>query len=229
MGVASRYQGLAGEQYFAWQQEIGALGAELNRWKFAAHVQPTDTVIDFGCGSGALLAALPCRRRLGVEPNTAARERAQRNGIETFASTVDLSDEVADVVISNHALEHTLDPFVELLQLRRVLRPGGKLVFVVPSERSTSRYNPGNIDQHLFTWTPALFGNLLTESGFRVVECRLVRHAWPPFYGTLQKYPGFRVLCWLTALVLDGRQVYAVARTAEVSESSRRPSGAGRS
>ena len=32
-----------------------------------------------------------------------------------------------DVVISNHALEHTLSPFDELVELRRVLRSGRRL------------------------------------------------------------------------------------------------------
>jgi hypothetical protein len=44
---------------------------------------------------------------VGVEVNELARSAAQRRGLVIVSSTHELEDGIADVVISNHALEHT--------------------------------------------------------------------------------------------------------------------------
>ena len=60
------------DTYFGWQRAIGEFGVVASRFKYAPHIKPTDHVIDFGCGGGHLLAALPCAARMGVEVNPAA-------------------------------------------------------------------------------------------------------------------------------------------------------------
>jgi SAM-dependent methyltransferase len=211
--ISETYTGTAGEHYFSWQEEIGDAGAELNLWKFQPYVTRHDTVIDFGCGSGGLLANLTCEGRIGVEPNPAARTLAARRGITVVSSASDLDDATADVAISNHALEHTLEPFRELRHLRRALKPGGTFVLVVPSERGPRSWRPGDVNHHLFTWTPLLLGDLLVEAGFEVERCRMVYRAWPPGYTTLRRWPVvLRALGGVWAVVRDERQIHAVAR-----------------
>jgi len=51
----------------------------------------------------------------------------------------------ADVIISNHALEHTLHPLQELEALLPKLKPGGKVVFVVPCESIARKHKPDDI------------------------------------------------------------------------------------
>ena len=212
MRISEAYSGAAGEQYFHWQSEIGDVGAELNLWKFQPYVTRQDTVIDFGCGGGGLLAKLSCRGRIGVEPNPAARALAAERGVTVVPSASDLDDEVADVAISNHALEHALEPFNELRDLRRALKPGGRLVLVVPSEHGPRSWHEGDINHHLFTWTPLLLGDLLVEAGFEVERCRMVYRAWPPGYTTLRRWPVvLRALGGVWAVVRDERQIHAVA------------------
>ena len=135
--IASHYRGDAGASYFRYQRGGGQLGATLNRFKFAPYVQPGDTVVDFGCGGGALLATLDVGHRIGVEPNEIARAEAEAKGIVCFPSAADLESESADVVISNHAPEHTLGPFDELSQLWRALKPNGRLA-LAPGRRLAS-------------------------------------------------------------------------------------------
>jgi SAM-dependent methyltransferase len=217
--AASHYRGLSAAEYFEYQRQIGELGAKLLRPKFEKHVRPTDTVVDFGCGTGSLLAALPAARKLGVDPSEPAREAATARGIECVPSATRLESAVADVVISNHALEHCLSPFDELRELRRALKPDGTLVLWLPlddwrTQRAASRDDPNH---HVYTWTPLLLRNLLTEAGFAVRECRVVTHAWPPFTRTFARLPAplFDAVARAWAFARRRRQVMAVATRAD--------------
>jgi len=215
VAAARHYRGAAGADYFAYQARIGRVGARLNRWKFLPHVGPADTVVDFGCGGGWLLAGLPAARRIGVEVNPVARAVAEAQGLEVVAGTDALEDGLADVVISNHALEHTLAPAAELAGLRRVLRPGGRLVLWLPLDdwRTQRRVRP-EPNHHLYTWTPLLLANLLGEAGFAVERCAVVAHAWPPGFARLARLPAplFDVLARAWAVARRRRQLVAIAR-----------------
>jgi 2-polyprenyl-3-methyl-5-hydroxy-6-metoxy-1,4-benzoquinol methylase len=54
---------------------------------------------------------------------------------------------VADVAITNHALEHIPFPIEALRQLKTKIKPGGALVICLPMEdwRVQSRYTPEDI------------------------------------------------------------------------------------
>jgi len=180
MANAERVSAHYDDSYFKRQLDIGRFGAWANQSKFSAHIKPTDTVLDFGCGSGLLLKGLNCARRIGVEINPAAAAFARDGGVEVHDSVDAIPDNCADVVISNHALEHTLRPLDELKALRRKLRPGGRIVIVVPCDSFACHYEPGDVNHHLYSWSPMNLGNLLTEAGFKVEESKLYVHRWPP-------------------------------------------------
>ena len=133
-------------KYFEWQKNIGAFGGWANSHKFLQTVKATDTVIDFGCGGGFLLANLDCEKRIGIEPNDAAGAEATRNGAQRFSSPQaalrELGEAVADVIISNHALEHTLNPLEEISNLKRLLKPGAGSMFLFPVTRSITSMTP---------------------------------------------------------------------------------------
>jgi SAM-dependent methyltransferase len=213
--VGKHYRGELGEQYFDWQGSKADLEAAIERTKFAPHVSEADTVVDFGCGAGALLATLPAGERVGVEPNPPARQAGEARGIRVVASTGELEDAMADVVISNHALEHTLAPLDELRGLLRILKPGGRLVLWVPLDDWRAQHEPHeDVNHHLYTWTPLLLRNLLDEAGFDVRECRVVTHAWPRYYPVLfRRLPrgAFDVLARGWAVLRRRRQVMALA------------------
>jgi len=111
---------------------MGEQAARLDAWKFEPYAGSGTRIVDFGCGTGALLASLPAAERIGVEPNDAARAEALARGLRVVRSPDELPDESFDLVISNHSLEHALSPYLELEQLHRILRPGGLLVSYTP-------------------------------------------------------------------------------------------------
>jgi len=190
------------KEYFDWQGPIGEFGGWANRPKFSGEIQPGDTVLDFGCGGGALLEGLICEKKLGVEVNPAAIEEARGRGIEVFPSVEEIPGGTVDVVISNHALEHTQRPLDEVVALFHTLKPGGKLVIVVPCESIIRSYRAEDMNHHLYSWSPMCLGNLLTEAGFRLEESKPYYRTWPPGYRQIARWGGrggFEMACWMYA------------------------------
>ena len=175
------------DQYFQWQKSIGSFGGWANQTKFIDYLRPNYTVIDFGCGGGDLLASLELERRIGIEVNETASREAEQKGVEVFRKTEDCPDSVADAIISNNALEHTLRPLDEIKQLQSKLKHGGLIIFVVPCENITYKYRPNDINHHLYSWSPMSLGNLFTEAGYTLVESEAYIHKWPPNYKAIAK------------------------------------------
>lgn len=212
-----------GASYFAWQRAGGRLGGDLDRWKFEPFIDKEDSVLDFGCGGGYLLAALDCKTRFGIDVNPVARAEAAHQ-ITAFSSVSEIPDDIlVDVVISNHALEHVDDPLSTLRALRSVLKPGGVFVGVVPSETwfsRGSRFRSDDVNQHLYTWTPMLLGNLFTRAGFSVKEASLLCHRWIPKAQAISKVlpeSVFDLSCRLWSALIFSRQVRVVAYNPEPS------------
>ena len=177
------------EKYFEWQKDLGEFGGWANRMKFAPHISSGDTVVDFGCGGGYLLKNLNCARRIGVEVNDTARRFAQEeNGISAVKWVNDLEDSVADIIISEHALEHCVSPHAEIENLRRKLKPGGQIVLVVPSEGNSLKWFKGDVNNHLFTWNQMTLGNLFTSAGYEVISVQALYQRWPPLYQKIAKF-----------------------------------------
>jgi SAM-dependent methyltransferase len=181
------------DRYFGWQAAMGEFGGWANQSKFSRYIEGNSRVLDFGCGGGYILKNLRCGRRVGVEVNPIAAETAARNGIEVFTRVADVPDEYVDVVISNSALEHALQPLEELISLHKKLVPGGKIIFVVPCESISYGYKPNDINHHLYTWSPMCLGNLFSEAGFSVVESKPYIHKWPPKYRLIARLGGRRL------------------------------------
>jgi SAM-dependent methyltransferase len=214
---ASHYEGLSGKAYYRWQRTVGDPGGELNLWKFEPYISSHDRVVDFGCGGGALVSLLHCAQKLGVEVNESARAGCLERGVDVVASAEDLPENWADVVISNHALEHTTDPLAELLALRRSLKSGGRLVLWLPLDdwRTNRHATASDRNYHLYAWTPQLITNLLVEAGFVVRSADVVTSAWLTWFGPLQRSlptSVYRALTWLTAVVKRRRQLSAIAQ-----------------
>lgn len=210
--------------YFAWQAPSGRFGGQAELIKFQDFVRPDDKVIDFGCGGGFLLAALRCGERLGVEINPAAQAHCRRLGLSVHADLAELPEGWADLVISNHALEHTHAPLQEVRKVYDRLKPGGRALFVVPCERHDVAFRPGDINQHLYTWSPLNLGNLFACAGFQVLECREFVHRWPPKWDLIAAHLGWtafhrlaRLYGWLRR---DQSQVRIVARKPEAGAAS---------
>jgi SAM-dependent methyltransferase len=196
--MSERISAYYDRSYFNWQSSIGEFGGWANRTKFVDYISSDDVVLDFGCGGGYLLKGLDCRKRVGVEINPSAMETARGNGVEVYKSAEDVPDNYVDVIISNNALEHTLRPLDELKSLYAKLKPGGKIIFVVPCESISYAYKPKDINHHLYSWSPMCMGNMMTEAGYSLIESKPYMHKWPPRYRLIARVGGrwlFEIAC----------------------------------
>jgi ubiquinone/menaquinone biosynthesis C-methylase UbiE len=105
-----------------------------------ARLDGTETVADIGCGNGVYLAELSRRghegQAVGVDMSagmlTAARRRAPGAGaLCGDASRLPLADGCVDVALAPHMLYHVPDPLAAITELRRVTRPGGRVLVVL--------------------------------------------------------------------------------------------------
>lgn len=171
------YTGQQGAKYHEQRNRYRANEVQELRAKlFQGFSSGSDVVLDFGCGTGGVLARLPAAKRIGVEINEAAAKEASAVLDAVTSSIADIPAGSIDKVISYHALEHVDSPSKILREILRVLKPSGELRIFVPCEMPlVARWHrswSANPEMHLHSWTPLTLGNLLTVLGFEVTDAR---------------------------------------------------------
>jgi len=100
-----------------------------------------DTVlVDVGCGAGSFLDLVKgfCRTTIGIEPTPTLRGEAAKKGHLTFPYCADVADAWvgrADVAVAFSLIEHVEDPLALLRDIRRLLKPRGRLFVSTPNRR----------------------------------------------------------------------------------------------
>ena len=178
------------KKYFDWQKNVGAFSGEADLFKFEKYIKKTDYVLDFGCGGGYILKNIKCKNKIGIDINHEAQKEARENGICCVETIQDVENDFADVIISNHALEHTLCPATILKDLMPKLKKDGKIIFVVPHQRATQKFKENDIDNHLFTWNSLTLGNLFKAVGYKVEKVEAKLYKWPRHYQFFRKLLG---------------------------------------
>jgi SAM-dependent methyltransferase len=95
-------------------------------------------VLDFGAGIGTLSETV---RKMGLvplclEPDGRQRAVLDGRGFKTVASPGEIGDESLDYIYSSNVLEHIENDVEALVELRRKLRPGGRLFLYIPAFQS---------------------------------------------------------------------------------------------
>ncbi|HLC40689.1 MAG TPA: class I SAM-dependent methyltransferase [Methylomirabilota bacterium] len=138
-----------GERTRPDRAEHGEFQDHLARYRYAGGFAKGGRVLDLGCGDGygsALLAEL-ARVVISVDVSERAvrdaRQRYRRDNLHFAvmdATELALASEEFDLVCAFEVIEHVDDREEFLVQLRRLLRPGGLLLLSTPNKRI---FSPG--------------------------------------------------------------------------------------
>lgn len=210
--------------YFEWQKRIGEFGGMANLFKFDKYIHSNMDVLDFGCGGGFLLKNLKTDgKKYGVEINESARKTAIENIDFVYEKIEDVPNSCVDIVISNHVLEHVDSPIYYLNEIKRILRPNGRLVICVPNE-CNKNVNINDIDMHLFTWSPQNLFNLFKRCGYKNIESCRLQHCWPPIgYIQLEKIFGWKIfhcICRVYSIISKNYQTICTGIKVTTEESN---------
>jgi 2-polyprenyl-3-methyl-5-hydroxy-6-metoxy-1,4-benzoquinol methylase len=168
------------------------------RLKFLlAHVRPGESVLDVGCGEGRFTSELAVAgvRVVGIDvaEEPLRRARAAHPGVDV--QLVDafepwpLADASFDAVWAGEVIEHVADTAGWLSEVRRVLRPGGRLLVSTPNHSrlavlrlalSARAFDAhfGPSSDHLRFYNGRTLISLLGDFGFQEVSIAAV--AGPP-------------------------------------------------
>jgi SAM-dependent methyltransferase len=165
--------------------------AHNERLRSAAAIQPGERVLDVGCGAGqtSLDAARAGGHVLGVDVSERMLERARQRagGSAEFvlgdAQTHPFEPASFDVAISRCGLMFFADPDAAFANIRRALRPGGRLVGLIWQRYEDNEWATAlNVSRAPFSLgDPEATRKLLERAGFRDVSFEDVSE--PVFYG----------------------------------------------
>lgn len=176
-----------------WERVPEGAGGPLEARRLAfllAHVSAGDRVLDIGCGDGRFTRALVdagCEA-LGIDvaQEPLRRAHARDSGLDLRRVEPDrplpLGDASFDAVWASEVIEHIPDTASWLSEVRRVLRPGGRLLLSTPAHDRlmligiallgaafARRFDPRG--DHLRFYTRRTLRELLED--FRFVEVRI--------------------------------------------------------
>ena len=155
-------------------------GSDLRtRLKKDAYAGQKGKVLDVGCGAGAFLARLKALgwEVHGVETDPTASKAARGHGLEVKTGRlgeVRYPDSHFDIVTTIHVLEHIHEPLAFMEEIRRILKPGGKLYVEVPNTASFNFHRFGrewfhlDAPRHICSYSPYSLRYLLSKAGFKV-------------------------------------------------------------
>ena len=128
---------------------------------------------------------------VGVDVDSAITEHPLiHHRVMAFGSKLPFKDSSFDVVTANMVMEHVDDPAPFLTEIRRILRPDGRFIFVTPN----ARY-----------WAVAIAAKIpdgLKKRIIKVVEAREAHDVFPTHYRANTE-PDVRKLAAAVALKID--------------------------
>jgi SAM-dependent methyltransferase len=140
-------------------------------------------LLDVGCGVGSALWRLRAAGWTvhGVETDDEAAAVGRAQGLDIRTGDLVAAGFPAahfDLVRLSHVLEHVPAPLEVLREVRRILKPDGRLWMALPNigsrnfERHGARWFPLELPRHLFHFTPDTIRAACAAAGLRVVAVR---------------------------------------------------------
>jgi SAM-dependent methyltransferase len=203
------------EWFFNWQIENGK---QIREFVSSALLAGSERIVfDVGCGAGGTL--LPFReagwRVFGCDTGPAYLERGRREGLTLECGEAPVLERhgPANLVLLSHVLEHLPNPLASLVQLHKLLRPGGFVYVELPGIFSIYRTYRDFLlflqNAHLYHFTLKTLSALLAAAGFRLVKgdqrIRALYQVGSSARRVATRDQAWRVLCFLCLAELRRR------------------------
>jgi len=181
--VEKNYIGSKGEKYHHIKHDASPLVLKLiarsRGKKFQIYVSEDNRVLEFGVGSGWNLSELKAIEKVGYDIYRS--KFLPKNKSIIFQNDLrKIKNNYFDVVICYHVLEHVPNPTLSLDQIKSKLNKNGRIILVLPfeKERRYQKYNPRDINNHIFSWNMQTISNLLKFSGYRIEIARILTYGY---------------------------------------------------
>jgi SAM-dependent methyltransferase len=155
--------------------------------------------LDLGAGTGAFVQYMNGKswNSQGIEPDETARRRAladHQTSLLPQEAFQTLPSGSFDAITLWHVLEHIHDLHPSLQQIKKLLRPSGKLFIAVPNytgydgRKYRENWAAYDVPRHLYHFSPASMKYLLEANGFKLI--RILPMWFDSFYISLlsEKY-----------------------------------------
>jgi 2-polyprenyl-3-methyl-5-hydroxy-6-metoxy-1,4-benzoquinol methylase len=174
-----------------WKQAVSAvLLAPFPTWRETFDILalelppvPNGRVLEVGCGAGNSLLTLQGLgwQTQGIDFDMGAVRAARERGLsvsEGGLAEQAYPDATFDAVAMVHVIEHVPDPVAVLIETRRVLRPGGRLVLITPNSAGRGHRRFGRAwrglepPRHVQVFNRASLLRAVEAAGFADIELR---------------------------------------------------------
>jgi SAM-dependent methyltransferase len=173
--------------------EVEAMGSRYERRLAVPDGTLPGRVLDVGVGHGTFLGLAKRKgwEALGIDVSRhAALQARQRYGVDVAVcddiAVAGFAENHFDLVHLSHSLEHMPNPLQALSEIRRILRPRGKVVIEVPNELENLHVRLHDAlglkrapypvrSTHIFFFNPATLRGHLVAAGFGKVRLRTFR------------------------------------------------------
>lgn len=186
------------EKYFEYIKSMYCVDESYYNQHLIADLPAGSKILDVGCGLGLLLKVLNKRidscELYGVDINQKLLDEAVKNCpgarlIKANGEILPFIDNYFDIVFSLDLIEHLDSPEGHLTEIRRLLKPEGKLIICTPDRFA---YYP-NIYPAKNSCS-AIFHNILRMAGLRTLEYTHKREYTVFGFRGLLKKMGFQVI-----------------------------------
>jgi SAM-dependent methyltransferase len=162
------HRGPQHDEYFAYLMRRSAAGDLYRRYLLYPRLarRLTGFTLDLGCGIGDFVQFRA--QTIGVDINPLAVAHCQNRGLDVRSMLPDqlpLGDAGLDSVLLDNVLEHIAEPQPLLAEIRRTLKPGGRLLVGVPGLRGWDF----DLDHKVF-YDEARLVETLGRAGFTAIE-----------------------------------------------------------